>query len=369
MPHTPFSLNKNSPLIGVICAYNPRNSGMYTVDEAAHRYFSKKNSPFELIVTQGRDRIGGLRYRMTRDINDLRRYHTIVFWGDFLNNPMWGLDSYPGRRSVAGQRSTTEEWLTIYLDLKKHLPDTRIVVAGGCALGASKFLSSDEDLRTRYANFIQSADAVILRDPGSLALIQREALNPGPHVQLGFDCASLLKPFAPSQHRGRYFAHCFHRSLRPKEAQEVVRFVEELTGLRGIHINWLKNQWPRPTFHWRLNGQRALLRHAQFCISDIYHLSICSMNEGTPALCMSKAEKEVDSTLNESKKKLLFKMIDLERHHIEWTEATWQDELQSRLQRIPEANQDPDSWSMGFTHAQQRLRTQLDHLFTPARAP
>jgi len=40
------------PKIAVVCAYNPKNAGMYSVDLAAKRLFGDKDCHFDLFVTQ-----------------------------------------------------------------------------------------------------------------------------------------------------------------------------------------------------------------------------------------------------------------------------------------------------------------------------
>lgn len=355
--------------VGVICAHNPRNSGMYTVDAAAKKFFSQKGIPFDLLLTQGRDQIGGLQYRMIKDQSDLLDYDTIVYWGDFLNNPMWGLDCYPERPSGKKGKSTTAEWEKLYLDLKEWHPLAKVHVIGGCALGAAKYLTTDSVLRTRYRRFIEKADTVILRDPMSFDIVRELSPNQKEHIKLGFDCASLIKEFNPAPRKGGYFTHSFHRSLSKAEAQYVITTIERQTGLHGVAINWLNNHWPRRAFHWRLAGQRKILRYAAFCVTDIYHLSICSMAEGTATICFGKPEATVNDTLNEKKKELLFQMLEIENRYVQWNPELISGQLNSLLREWQDISQSPDSWSRGFLAAQGRLRIQLDHLFTPARSP
>ncbi len=352
----------NGETIGVICAHNPRNSGMYCVDLAAKHYFSTLNTPFDLLLTQGRDRIGGLRYRMVGSPEDLRRYSTIVYWGDFLNNPMWGQRDYPGRNNAHGNPSTEQEWAELYLGIKNHLPDARVIVAGGCALGARSHIK-DAELHSNYLQFLRTADAVILRDSASIAEIN-SIYNDNSNLHLGFDCASILREFKNDQARGRYFAYSFHRSLTSSESDQLVRSVERQTGLKGMPVNWLRNEWPRPIYHWRLASQLGLMRHARFCITDIYHFSICAMTQGTPTVCISKPEETVDHTLNESKKRVLFDMIKLPDFHILWNNH-WQDKLHHALHNVHPKSDLSASWSHGFCAAQRQLREQLNSLLKP----
>lgn len=367
MTKLPSNPSATTARTGVICASNPRNSGMYCVDKAARRYFRSIGQPFDLIITQGRPGIGDLRYRMIRDASALMDYDTLVYWGDFLNNPMWGINEYSRTRWTAGHEAALEEWMSLYLRARHRHPHLRVVVAGGCALGASSHLQ-DPNLSALYREFLDSAEAVILRDPDSVEIAREHGSSNAP-IKLGFDCASLLQPFEPAQWRGSYFAYSFHRSLDQDEAQAMVATVERQTGLRGVRIDWLHNRWPRRLFHLRLHSQLALMRHARFCLTDIYHFSVCAMTQGTAALCFSKGEQEVNSTLNERKKALLFDMIGLRKLHQTWTAESWRDGLDASLSNLRRLEQQPEGWSSGFQRAQQSLRSQLDQLFAPARTP
>jgi hypothetical protein len=61
-----------------MCAYNPHNSGMYSVDLSARQYFTALGVDHELCVSQNRTRVGVLRYRLVRSADELRHIDTLA---------------------------------------------------------------------------------------------------------------------------------------------------------------------------------------------------------------------------------------------------------------------------------------------------
>jgi len=302
--------------IAVVCAYNPRNSGMYSVDLAARHFFASLGIDHELCVTQNRTKVASLRYRLVRSVDGLRGFDSVVYWGDFLNNPMWGAGDYAEREvkrhRASGSIEGFERWRQLYLQAGAGLPiSTRIFSFGGCFMGMEPTLE-DASVRASMGEFVQRASAVVVRDPLSFEALSR--LDGGSSkVSLGFDCASLLMPArGPAAWRGRYFAHSFSRSLGVEAARALVEAVERETGLRGIAVDWLFARWPKRFTHAKFTLHLTLMRHARFCLTDTYHFAINSLSQGSLPLCVVRDEPAVSSTLNELKKVALFRMVGLE---------------------------------------------------------
>ncbi|EGJ09768.1 hypothetical protein [Rubrivivax benzoatilyticus] len=353
--------------IAVICAHNPKNAGMYRVDLAARRYFEARGLRADLFVTQGRTGIGTLRFDFLRDVEQLGAYDRVVYWGDFLNNPLWGLRDYAGRQRPDGSVSSVDEWRSLYLEAKQRHPALRVIVAGGCALGAAA-CRDDPELAAAYRGFLQSADALVLRDPGSVAEVH-QWLGPDRRVQLGFDCAALAPPaVAPkAARRGPFFVHGFGRGLPPADAAALVAETERHTGLRGVPVSWLGREGPRVTFGARVAWRLGWARHAHFCLTDIYHFSLCSMSVGTPAFVVTTPETRVDGTLNQHKKRLLFDMLGLQSMHLDWT-PRWREDLEPMLHGWQRLADEDAPWSCSFQAGRERLLGRLDQLFMPARS-
>ncbi len=359
--------------IAVVCAYNPRNSGMYSVDLAARRFFSALGLEHELCVTQGRTRVAALRYRLVRSAEDLRGFGSVVYWGDFLNNPMWGAGDY-AQREVSRYRANDplegfENWRALYLRAASSLPNsTRIFSFGGCFMGMDSALEG-ASVRGAMREFVQRASAVVVRDPLSFEALSRLDGSQS-KVSLGFDCASLMAERSPSSFRGRYFAHSFNRSLGDEASRALVAAVERETGLSGIAVDWLFARWPKRVLHARFALNLSLMRHARFCLTDTYHFAINSMTQGTLPLCVVRDEPAVSSTLNEVKKMALLSMVGLDAALLRVPGETMQPASASDLTA---AAQDTarivarlglnGGWRTGFDQRQADLRAQLRRCF------
>jgi hypothetical protein len=355
--------------VAVVCAYNPRNSGMYSVDLAARHLFASLGVDHELCVTQNRTKVASLRYRLVRSVEDLRGFDAVVYWGDFLNNPMWGAGDYAERevkRHAAGGLSEGfENWRRLYLQAASGLPQsTRIFSFGGCFMGMESCLQ-DASVRAAMREFVQRASAVVVRDPLSF-----EALSGlddgGSTVSLGFDCASLMPTRGPAGWRGRYFAHSFGRSMSAAAARALVGAVECETGLRGVAVDWLFARWPKRFTHAKFALNLALMRHARFGLTDTYHFAINSLSQGSLPLCVVRDEPAVSSTLNELKKVALFRMVGLESALLpipgEPMHAASALDIRLTAQGAAHAVSllnAHDDWRSGFAQRQQDLQGQL----------
>ncbi len=82
------------PSIAVICAAHRGNGGMFSVDNAALSYLKNRPCSFDLILTQTPDnastKVRQRPIKILKDPKDLGRYTHVLYWGDFLNNPVYG---------------------------------------------------------------------------------------------------------------------------------------------------------------------------------------------------------------------------------------------------------------------------------------
>lgn len=295
------------PGIAVIAAFNPYNYGMYSVDLAAEHFFSNLGAPFSPVVTQCRTRTGRLRFRLLRDPDDFAEFDSVVYWGDFLNNPMFGADDYVTREArrhkVRDPEQAWENWCRLYLQLKQRHPQLRIFALGGCFLGAD----GPALARTggAFQEFIQSATLVTPREARSLEVVQR--LAPAPHVVPGMDCAWLLpfpaQPAPPTA--APYFVAFLGRTLRRQNHG----FLDELarrTGLRMVWIDWNNLRPPRFLAHWNFERMHRWIAGAQFVVTDTYHLVVNALNRSVRTICLYDAEQRgSDGTCGDLKKQAL----------------------------------------------------------------
>ena len=359
--------------IAVICAHNRRNSGMYSVDLAAHQFFEQLGLAHDLFVTQQSSRVGALRYRVVRDLSELRGYDTVVYWGDFLNNPMWGQADYAvrdvARHGVESLQQAFDHWRRLYLPDDSALPSsTRVLALGGCFIGMEHVLS-DASVKASLQQFTTRSTAVVVRNPSSFELLST-ATGGDPHVSLGFDCASLMRTRAPARWRPPYFAYSFGRALTPADASDLVQRVERETRLRGVPIQWLGRTWPRGFTHTRFSANLALMRHARFCLTDTYHFAMNSLSQGSFPVCVVRDEPATASTLNELKKIQLFRMVGLDHAlmHIpgETMQSVPQLTMSEQAQMVAQAVSRADVgalWRAGYTDRRRQFETQIRQHF------
>lgn len=291
------------PGIAVISAFNPHNYGMYSVDLAAHRFFGELGVPFTPVVTQERTRTGRLRFELLRDSARFAEFDAVVYWGDFMNNPMWGAGDFVAREAkrhhVHDPQRAWENWCELYLNLKHQHPKLRVFAFGGCFLGADG--PALARARTQFQEFIRSAELVLPRDERSLAIVRQAA--PGGHVLPGMDCAWLL-PFAPRAENSNWshFVCFLGRTLR-RRSRSFLRELARRTGLRPIWVDWMNLRQPRFIAHWNFERMHRLIAGASFVVTDTYHLTINALNRGVRTICLhDAAQGETDGTCGDAKK-------------------------------------------------------------------
>ena len=346
---------------------------MYSVDLGARDFFKRLGVEYDLFVTQERLRVGALRYRLLRELDELRGYDTIVYWGDFLNNPMWGQSDYAQRdvtrHGVGSLSEGFDNWRRLYLPNQDTLPDsTRVLALGGCFIGMDGALA-DASLKASLRQFIRRSTAVVVRDPASFEMLPG-ATDADPHVSLGFDCASLMRSPRQAWWRGPYFAYSFGRALSSENASELVRRVEGLTKLRGVPIQWLGQTRPKRFRHARFAANLALMRHARFCLTDTYHFAMNSMSQGSLPVCVVRDEPAVPSTLNELKKTMLIRMVGLGRAVMHAPGETMQPvsngvllEIAQKVAETVCSTHVGSDWRAGYTDRQRDFEAQLQRHF------
>lgn len=298
--------------IAVISAFNPYNYGMYSVDLAASQFFTALGVPFTSVVTQGRTRTGRLRFELRREPAFFEQFHTVVYWGDFLNNPMWGAGDYAWREFHRhGARDRAQgfaNWRDLYLNLKRHQPQLRVVAAGGCFLGANG--QALAEVCGDFAEFLGSAELVAPRDERSSQIVGE--LAPGASAMPGIDCAWLLSfPPRPPVIDSNYFVCFLGRTLR-RDDRSFLRELAARSGLIPVWVDWLNLRRPRFIAHWNFERMHRLIAGARFVVTDAYHLAINALNRGVRTICLYDAEhSESDGTCADAKKRALLQQVGM----------------------------------------------------------
>ncbi|SCY90983.1 hypothetical protein [Paracoccus tibetensis] len=320
--------------VAVICAANPSNSGMYSVDLAARQFFQSRGIPFQLFVTQikGRQvkRMGELEFHLLKSLQKARGFSHIVYWGDFLNNPEYGRTDFAARDIMFQTSPDLEAAKARWLELFAPDKDERPLLSIGNNFQHDAL--DPDPLFAEATDRIQRNFRIILpRDALSVSNLSRSFRAANLHkIQPGMDCAFLLKG-EPAEERGPFFSYYFGRSGF-KDQKRLVRRLEEVTGLQGREVSrWLRLE--KEGLHGHFQDRRQQLACSQFVVTDVYHLSVNTLNMRTPVLCLGRPSQAQQGTLGDMKKRFLFQMLGLGEFYVESQRANYVD-IHAFLERI-----------------------------------
>lgn len=317
------------PNIAVICAYNPANAGMYSVDLAAWKYFSERECDFDLFVPQFwsrrpariANRLGlyklvrerkqshGLTYSLLFDPAQLSTYSHVVYWGDFTNNPAYGANDFVNWHMKFGYASSRaaafEKWKSLCA-LTGGKPAERVISAGQNF--QNDYGAQEQDFSDVFASLATNFDHVLPRDPFSVANLS--AMLPEDrrgHVEQGLDCAFLLEGDAERNETGTF---CFHFGRSGfTDVTGLIRVVEAETGLRPVHLkDWFRLSGDTEIADFARMRQEMLA--ARFVLTDTYHVCVNALAQGVPTFCLGRLTAGQSGTLGDFKKKVLFDMME-----------------------------------------------------------
>ena len=298
--------------IGLLCAYNPANSGMTSVDLAAEQLMKRWQLPYQLINIhrmRKRDLMRG--FHITRSIDDFRDYSHILYWGDFQNNPMYGYSDFCMREVGWGYSPDTQTaeklWRELFLNLPEQLDGTvKTASVGNCFIGCSSF-KDDEITQPAFESFCHNTDLILPREDYSMAELKNLGGTTNlPNCQNGLDSAFLYKPkLANVKSKQPYFAYCFQRSkVSFTDTQRTE--IEQAIGLTAHYAPWTEPSIFRAH---GLEKTMNIISGANLVITDIYHVCVNAINIGKPVVCVMRCTESMDSTLSDRKKLALFETI------------------------------------------------------------
>lgn len=321
------------PAVNVVTAYNPRNAGMYSVDFAARQFFEDIGVSARFIETQRPRRwhkrvpMGRHSTTFLRDAKKLVEADALVYWGDFLNNPLYGSRDFQ-IRDLSFKHSTSAgeafaKWKELFLLHRIGCGGTRVVAASGNFQYFGKVLStcSRDEQDEIAACFRGNFSSILPRDPASTQAL-REAIPDAAQgvVSTGLDAAFLFSPerafpSLSSVEENGTFCYFFGRSQLEEQDLLITRLARE-TGLRPVALT----HWHQLS-RWRADQQfRHLLqtmRAGTFTITDTYHCAINAMTLARPVIGIGRTPSGALTTLNEHKKSTLFHMLDLGDSYVE----------------------------------------------------
>lgn len=325
-----IGVRKMDKRIAVICAYNNRNCGMYSVDLAAKYFLGSLGCDYTLFVAhqkKGRDgkSLGKLQYKILENLQQLDDYSLILYWGDFINNPVYGSEDFPKRELEWGLANSRleayEKWKKIFL-LKGYKRKQKVISVSNNFQNILPCLQSlhsadREDILGAYRN---NFDLFLPRDGLSHKCMITASPDMHGKVDFGVDAAFLLDPYAiyPELQQvgsSNTFAYYFARS-RLSNIPRLLMMIWLKTGCRPVPVkNWLKMNIRNPDETY-FNAM-SKIKSAKFIVSDTYHCLINSMNLDKNVIGIGRKVDSQDGTLGDFKKKILFDDYGLSDFYIE----------------------------------------------------
>jgi len=327
------------PRVAVICASNPGNAGMYSVDMAAVDFMVRHNINFKLFSShaparfgryrflhlgldighRSNERFGALSFRRLENISQLNKYSHVLYWGDFTPNPVYGYGDFHevDKRYDVGstRRESIDKWARLY-NLSEGRINSKVIAVGNNFQHdyLKDFHIYEEFLENLESNF----DLVMPRDPFSVQNLQSFlGVNGKQKVRDGLDPAFLLSDKFKNIEKAssNTFCYFFGRS----ELSDALKYAADLEreiGLKGVCFSkWLS-----------LNSKTAdsvfmnylfEIKKSRFLITDLYHLAINGIRMGIPVFCLGNPAQGQEGTIGDFKKKVLFKMLGLQNYYIE----------------------------------------------------
>jgi hypothetical protein len=327
--------------IAVICACNPGNAGMYSVDLAAADLLSRNNIDFDLFTSHtpprfarykfmaiGIDigfrshyRFGRLMFKHLKSYEQLKNYSHVIYWGDFTPNPVYGVEDFYYANEFYDTRLTKEESFDKWVDLYNvpHNMKQKVMAIGNNF--QHDYSSNIKFYRKYLDNLGKKFDVIMPRDSYSLNNIKSQfdpENNTIKKFKSGLDPAFLLNEkmlncnIKPADN---VFCYSFGRSQLPN-LEDLLEKIELATKCKGVDLEeWLKL---KPISAERdFIGAMENISTARFVVTDLYHLAINSIRLHTPVYCIGNKVSNQIGTLGDFKKNILFKMLGLENYYIE----------------------------------------------------
>lgn len=296
--------------VALVCAFNPGNTGMYSVDLAASRFMRKLGVPHTLVNFQRRPWRPVLGFRSTRDVRYLRTFTHLLFWGDFQNNPVYGTNDFAKREVKFKYASSDEEaisnWSRLHLDISDQLQGVKIASVGNCFLGAGA-AAADKSLRSSLRNFVRNAAAILPRESQSMRQLM-DASEPSHNIATGLDTAFLLEGSNRQDYRDK--KNIGFRFVRSGvvDIDGGVAELAKATGLSPIEIPWTTGDRKtscKKTFAQAIDA----IATCRVIVTDVYHLAVNATNHGTPVICLSRGDYNASSSVADAKKHALAEQI------------------------------------------------------------
>lgn len=296
------------------------NPGMVSCDLALHSVLTRlgietRVDRFNFEQTR---QIGSIESRYLRDIGDLSDYAAILFWGDFQHFANYArLDLTRRQRARTRGRMDAPRFFKTYVERAFLLGRTdlqrKTILFGETVYGMSAADLAIPGFAAACTNLFARAAHIQFRDPLSVALAQQ--LAPTARIRFGCDCAFMLDadstlPMEAAKAGmadlpARYVACALGRSGENRRLGEFAGNLARRHGVELVTFDWLK---PPPSAPLAAIARNiAIVRGADFVVTDIYHLIVTTLREGRPVVGLGWGASRGRTTLDDKKKELLLR--------------------------------------------------------------
>ena len=337
------------------------NPGMISCDLAldsvlARLGIDEKVDRFNLEQTR---RVGSVNSRYLPDLDRLERYRAIIFWGDFQHSLNYAaIDLSRRERIRRGAKFNRNKFLTewssrAFLTGRRKLQE-RTIVFGETIYGTSGVDLAVFAYQRPLRQFLTNVADVQFRDPLSVAMGKQIA--PDGRISFGCDCAFLLDANAvlpmKAARRGlakrlpsrKFAVAAFGRSDEDERLGAFAQKLADAAGIELVSMNWLAPSRTRALN--TIAENIAIVRQAQFVVTDIYHLIVTTLREGRAVTGLGWGASHGRTTLDDKKKELLLRsyfgrhlytfieeVIDDEKKALDRAAHGLRSEMQSRIVR------------------------------------
>lgn len=297
--------------IALICAYPAgTNSGMISVDSAFQTVISNlKNVEFiRFCPWRSLSKGESLNYERYYSAEQLNDFDKIIFWGDFMHWIGYGKHDWAAKSKYKTVSLSQDEMLNLWYELclleNREDLQKKSILFGGTLYG----LDASQLLDKRYFNALTSllnnSILVKTRDVQSANFVTQLAMSK--KNVFGCDCSLLFQPYYFSKdktkNKKKYLLYSFARSGKNQELESISKSVAKDLNLEAILIPWISKGAGLPNLEKYVN----LINDAEFIITDIYHLTLNSWRDGTPAICIGEGNSKVQTSLSDKKKEIFY---------------------------------------------------------------
>ncbi len=331
--------------IAVICALPPeRNTGMLTVDLAAHMTISQMVAPnIVQFYTYGKlneysyppEEIPFKYLDIVDHYGEYLSSDVFLFWGDFLHS----LSYLEKDRGAWNKDATSESQSGFQSDYYKYIflsqldqeRLSRAVIFGSTIITNRAEDDVDETYRSHSERLFKNAAGVFFRDALSAAKVSPlRGLDPS----LACDCALLLKDTdleqfsgfemaAQRQGIGVYFGRTnskflmlLYARLLGKRLGEPTRWIPWFFTRKKFRAIARLFGYDVPNYHVDPGKILSELSGCKFVITDTYHVCVNAWRLGIPAICIGQGAATADNSLSDKKKEILFEMYGARSFYI-----------------------------------------------------